>query len=179
MYRTMDGPTVTTLPLPGGDEGTRKTIGAMRELAVRGSRSLEVRDAVIRALRMNAAPHDIRAQVNTWFEWVKTSIYFLHDPRGTEWVQSPRYTLKAGAGDCDDRAVLLAAGLMSFGVPAHFKVAALDRRRPREMSHVYVVATVHGRPVSLDPTYEENRMGDDPARDTSRTWMVPVWPTSP
>jgi transglutaminase-like putative cysteine protease len=90
---------------------------------------------------------------------VRDSIYFLNDPAGTEWLQSPRATLDAGAGDCDDRATLLASMLQSFGVRSRFKVIAVDRRRPGSFSHVYLVADVSGRQVPLDPTYPDNEMG--------------------
>lgn len=172
MYRATEGTTVTSGPLPSGDAGVRKTLAAMIRLADQGSRDLDVRNAVIRAVSM-VPPHNIPRQVRAWFEFVRDRIYFLHDPHGTEWLQSPRVTLQAGAGDCDDRAVLLAAGLRAFGVPAMFKVVAVDRRRPGSMSHVYVVANLGGRQIALDPTYGQNNLGDEPPRP-SRTWMVPV-----
>jgi len=175
MYRAMEGFSTQTVPLPAGDRGTRKTVAAMRTLADRGSRDLAVRAAVIRALGASgAAPHNIPAQVRAWFEYVKNGIFFLHDPVATEWLQSPRYTLASGAGDCDDRATLLAAGLKSFGVPASFKAVAVDPRRPRSFSHVYVVANVMGRAIALDPTYDDNAMGDEPQTRMFRTWMVPA-----
>lgn len=174
MYRAMDGFSVVSGPLPDGDTGTRKTLDNMRRLAETGSRELAVREATIRAIQASAAaPHDLVAQTRAVFEYVRDSVYFLHDPAGTEWLQSPRYTLTVGAGDCDDRATLLAAMLMSFGVRSQFKVIAADPRRPGTFTHVYLVAYPAGRAVALDPTYAENLMGYEPPRPY-RTAMVPA-----
>lgn len=163
MYRPTDGPKITRTSLPNGDAGTRKTLGAMRELADRGSLDHTLRETVANVIRSaGVASHDIPNQVAAWFHYVRDAIYFLHDPTKSEWLQSPTYTLAHKFGDCDDRAILLAAGLMSFGVPAAFKVVALDRSKPGTMSHVYVVANVNGQAVGLDPTYAENFMGYEP-----------------
>jgi transglutaminase-like putative cysteine protease len=170
----MDGFSANTVPLPDGDTGTRKTLANMRALADKGSREMIVRETVIRAIRSaGVSPHNVEGQIRAWFEWVRDSIYFIHDPANTEWLQSPRYTLHVGAGDFDDRAILLAAGLRSFGVPADFKAVAVDPRRPATFSHVYVTVMIRGRQVALDPTYPSNTMGSEPPR-SYRTWMVPA-----
>lgn len=163
MYRAMEGYedfSVRSEPLAGGDQGTRRTVQAMRQLADQGSRDLVLRAATLNALRTGgAAPHDVPRQVRAAYEFVRDRIYFLHDPAGTEWLQSPRVTLTLGSGDCDDRAILLAAMLQSFGVRSQFKTIAVDPRRPDNMSHVYLVADVDGEPIPLDPTYPQNVMG--------------------
>lgn len=170
----MEGFTVTSAPLPSGDHGTRKTVAAMRQLVATGARDVTLRAAVLRVLRARATrDHDVAAQLRAWFEFVRDAIKFVHDPVGGEWLQSPRYTLELGAGDCDDRAVLLAAGLQAFGVRTSFKVVALDPARPDSFSHVYVVAHLGGRDVPLDPTYRDTALGAEPFRPT-RTWMVPA-----
>jgi transglutaminase-like putative cysteine protease len=170
----MEGYTVTSSPLPGGDTGTRKTLDNMRLLAEHGSRDPQVRERVISTVRYSgAAPHDVTSQVRAWFKFVRDSIYFINDPANTEWLQHPRYTLDTGSGDCDDRAVLLAAGLMAIGVPAAFKVVAADPRRPNTFSHVYVVARIGRGDVPLDPTYADNTLGTEPPM-IFRTWMVPA-----
>jgi transglutaminase-like putative cysteine protease len=174
MYRAMDGFTVRTTPLPGGDQGILKTLGAMRGLVDAASRQLDVREAAVRAIRLEAVgDHDMIGQVRALFHYVRDSIVFVNDPAGTEWVQSPRYTIASGAGDCDDRAVLLAALLRSIGVPCDFKVVAVDPRRPQTMSHVYVVARLGAIQIPLDPTYGDNRMGFEPRRPF-RTASVPA-----
>jgi transglutaminase-like putative cysteine protease len=137
----------------------------MRRFVDLGSRDLAVREFAVRAIRLAAiGDHDFVGQVRALFEAVRDSILFVNDPAGTEWVQKPSYTIQVGAGDCDDRAVLLAALLKSVGFPSRFQVAALDPRRPGTFSHVLVMVRLMGRDVALDPTYADNEMGERPPR---------------
>lgn len=163
MYRAMDGPSVSLSSLPSGDTGIKKTVANMQAMTEQAAHDPRVRSAVILALNMKGiASHHLPAQTEAWFEYIRDQIRFINDPVGVEWLQAPWYTLAVGAGDCDDRAMLLAAGLRSMGIPARFKIVAADPRRPQSFSHVYVVANVAGREVSLDPTYPDNVMGDEP-----------------
>jgi transglutaminase-like putative cysteine protease len=138
------------------------TLGFMHRLAVEGSKDLEVRSAAIEALdRFGARPHDPIAALGAVFGFVRDRIRFVGDPVGTQAVQSPRATLGLGAGNCAQRATLLAAMARSIGIPADlkFRVIAANPRAPRSFSHVYVVANVRGRQIPLDPTYRENPPG--------------------
>jgi transglutaminase-like putative cysteine protease len=175
MYRpATDGPNVFHTPLLSGDTGTRQTVDAMRRLVEQGARDPYVRAAVIRHLRSSAVgDHNVDAQVRAWFSYVRDRILFVNDPTGGEWLQAARVTLDVGGGDCDDRAILLAAGLKSIGVPVQFKIVAVDPNRSATFSHVYVVANVRGRWVPLDATYQDNTVGTEP-RHPYRTWMVPA-----
>lgn len=138
------------------------TLGYMQRLAVEGSKDLEVRAAAIEALGRYAAPaHDSVAALAAVFRYVRDRIRFVHDPVGTQAIQSPRATLELGAGNCAQRATLLAAMARSIGIPSQlrFRVIAANPRFPRSFSHVYVVASARGREIPLDPTYRENPMG--------------------
>lgn len=183
MYRTTDGlglvdARITSQPLPTGDRGTRKTLAEMRRLVTDGSRDMVVREAVVGAIRIADAPsHDALGQARAWFAYVRDRIWFVNDPVDTEWVQSPRVTLNLKAGDCDDRAVLLAAGLASIGIPSQFKVVAANPRFPDTFSHVYVEAQIAGQPVPMDPTYPFNTLGTEPPRVT-RMMRWPAWRTA-
>jgi hypothetical protein len=171
MYRAMDGPSVTTVPLPNGDAGTRKTLANMQRLVDSGSRDLVVRETAIRAIQSaGVSPHNVAGQIDALFEYVRDQVSFINDPVGTEWVQAPRYTLQVRGGDCDDRAVLLASLLRAIGVASSFKAVAADPRNPESFSHVYLM--VGGR--ALDPTYEQNRLGTEPPF-IARTLIVPAF----
>lgn len=138
------------------------TLGYMQAFAVEGSKDLEVRSAAIEALdRYGARQHDPTAALAAVFEYVRDRIRFVPDPVGTQAVQSPRATLGLGAGNCAQRATLLTAMARSIGIPAalRFRVIAANPNFPRTYSHVYVVATVRGRQVALDPTYRGNSVG--------------------
>lgn len=134
----------------------------MRSLALEGSRQLEVREAAIEAVRQaGVRSHDHRGELGAIFRFVRDRIQFVDDIRGVETLQGPRYTLHVMAGDCDDRATLLAAMLRSIGLNAdlRFRVIGVDPRHPGRFSHVYVVAVISGRELALDPTYARNRPG--------------------
>lgn len=138
------------------------TLGHMRRMVEAGARDAEVRAAAIDALqRAGAASHNATSQLAALFRFVRDQIFFVADPIGIQVVQSPRYTLERGAGNCTQRAVLLAALARSVGIPTdlRFRAIAANPRFPRTFSHVYVVATVGGRPIPLDPTYRNNEPG--------------------
>lgn len=137
------------------------TLGHMQREAVEGSKQLEIRRAAIMALHRDRVPsHDAPAALGAIFRFVR-ALRFVPDPVGTQAIQSPRATLSLGAGNCAQRATLLAAMARSIGIPARmsFRVIAANPRFPRGFSHVYVVANLAGREISLDPTYATNPMG--------------------
>lgn len=148
------------MELPSGDQGTRETLRIMRSLAHQGATQLEVRETAITALRAaGARPHDRLGELAALHNFVRDQIRFTRDPHGIETLQGPRYTLKVKAGDCDDRATLLAAMAKAIGIPTRFKAIGADPRRPGRFSHVYVVAEVNGKRVAADPTYNETPLG--------------------
>lgn len=176
MYRFMGGFTVTRGRFPPGDQGTRMTLDQMRKLALEGAQQFGVRHTALRILESaGAAGHDPRAELQALYQFVRDRITFRADIAGVETLQSPRYTLTARAGDCDDKAVLLAALARAVGIPAElaFRVVALNRATPGAFSHVYVVARVQGQAIALDPTYPETPMGWEPRRPF-RMSEVPV-----
>lgn len=137
-----------------------QTLGIMRGLAHRGARELEVRVAAIDAIvEAGVRPHDHLGEVHALFRFVRDRIHFVNDIDQVETLQGPRATLEIGAGDCDDKATLLASLLGAVGIPSSFKVIAADRRSPKSFSHVYLVAHVRGRDLPLDPTYAHTPPG--------------------
>lgn len=162
MYEQVGGFKVTHGRLPPGDAGTRKTLSLMRELARKGALRPEVREVAIGALQESGArPHDAASELAALHRWVRDRVRFVRDIAGVETLQAPHYTLHLMAGDCDDRAVLLAAMIRSIGIPAdlRFRVIAANRSRPRTFSHVYVMARIGRRDIALDPTYLGNPAG--------------------
>lgn len=163
---TLPQPNVFRGRLPSGHEGTRVTLAMMRELVKSSVGMPDIREtalAILRAARV--AAHDTVGEVAALFRFVRDRIRFTQDPAGIELLQDARETLRVQAGDCDDRAVLLAALLISIGVctDLRFRVIAADPRRPRDYTHVYLVARIGGRDVPLDPTYSDSVPGFEPA----------------
>lgn len=149
--------------LPPGDKGTRVTLAMMRDLALTGAKDPAVRETAIRVVQgsRTAREHDPASQLGALFAFVRDRITFIGDVAGVETLQSPRYTLRVRAGDCDDRAVLLAALARSINAAPgmRFRAIAANRAAPRQFSHVYVVARVDGRDLALDPTYRGTPVG--------------------
>ena len=153
--------------IPGGDLGTRATIGMMRSLARRGAQDLAVRETAIRVLQASGARgRDAMAELGALHRFVRDEIRFTGDIRGIETLQSPRYTLSVRAGDCDDKATLLVSMARAVGIGADlgFRTVAANPLRPRSFSHVFVIAVVGGKQIALDPTYQDTPMG----------WQVPA-----
>ena len=161
MYERTDSPVRASLyGLPDGDLGTRATLTTMQRLAEAGARDPDVRATAIEIITAaGARGHDPALQAGALHEFVRDRVLFVGDVAGVETVQSPRVTLRVMAGDCDDRATLLAAMLRAIGIRSRFRVIAADPRRRRSFSHVFVIATVSGRDIALDPTYRSNAAG--------------------
>lgn len=152
--------------LPPGDRGTRVTLGMMRSLALAGAKDPIVRETAIHIVQQQAREHDPESQLTALFRYVRDGITFIGDVAGVETLQSPSYTLRVRAGDCDDRAVLLVALARSIGLPADFRFRAIaaNPRAPRQFSHVYVVARIGNKDVPLDPTFHQAEPGYQYAR---------------
>jgi transglutaminase-like putative cysteine protease len=156
----LNGVSITRGSLPLGVAGTRKTLAMMQRLAQDGAKQLPVREAAISIVRdSGVSGHDRLGALRALFEFVRDRIYFVGDVAGVETLQSPRYTLSIGAGDCDDRSTLLAALARAIGIPVRFRVIAANRSRPSQFSHVYLVAQVGGRDVPMDTTYPNTPLG--------------------
>jgi len=71
---------------------------------------LDEGDPVARSLGLaffDAHPKDATARARAIHQWVKDHIWYVREPKET--FQSPAYTVRSGAGDCDDHANLLNA----------------------------------------------------------------------
>lgn len=81
---------------------------------------------------------------------MQTEIRYVMDPEGTEFLHPADWVLKLKAGDCDDKAILLAALLLSIGHTPRFKAVAFA---PEVFSHVWVQDSWPGSGwVDLEPT---------------------------
>jgi len=73
-----------------------------------------VRNTAIQTAKKHPGTYNIY-QVCDLFDYVVDNIEYISDPRGLEYMAKPSETLTAGAGDCDDHAILLAALIESIG----------------------------------------------------------------
>lgn len=92
---------------------------------------------------------DFAGEARRLFEFVRDQIRYVKDMDGVENLHTADQVLRQRAGDCDDKAILLAALLLSVGHTPRFVVAAFE---PDFYSHVWVQDDLDGRWVDMEPT---------------------------
>lgn len=137
----------------------------MRDLVNRYKRHDAVRSAALDLVR-SLPPKDYAREVNAIFTFVRDRIRYTKDVNGVETVQTPPATLELEAGDCDDKATLLAAMLESVGHPTRF--VAVGYTGPDTFQHVYVETYVGRRWVPLDATMTGAPVGWQPKPPSAR-----------
>jgi transglutaminase-like putative cysteine protease len=110
-------------------------------------------DIVIRTLAMDLTRHlqqkDYGAEACELLKYCRDNIRYVRDTRTVEVIQVPRRTLHLGAGDCDDKSVLLGAMLASLGHDVRFIAIALV---PGHFSHVWTQTRIRGKWLDLEAT---------------------------
>jgi predicted transglutaminase-like cysteine proteinase len=150
-------PTVTLQRLEPGDAGTDQTVREMIRMVESGRADLGINDAALSIIRAaNVRQKDYAGEITALFRWVRDRVRYVKDPIAVELVRNARETLKRRAGDCDDKAVLLATLLQSIGHNTRFKVVAT---RPGDFHHVLIEVSHKAQWVPLDPTVERAAPG--------------------
>jgi len=92
------------------------------------------------------------------FDKIK-SLPYREDPEKTETLMRPRFTMlmQGSGGDCDCKAIALAAYAKLQGLPCHF--VAIRRPGRTVFHHVAVEILVGGHWLFADPTYSYNLLG--------------------
>lgn len=125
--------------IPGGAEGVRTTLKVMAKLARQGSVNPLIRQFT-QTLVQSLSQKDRIGEIRSIGEFVRDSIRYVRDPVGTELVQTPDATMRLKSGDCDDKATLTAAMLLSIGHPARFVAIGFA---PGSFSHVFVETRIN------------------------------------
>jgi len=95
-------------------------------------------------------------------------IRYVADESGDRW-QAPEETIRRGAGDCEDQALLLHRLLRKDGIDSTVVFGVLDVEAA-ETGHAWVECELHGERYVLDPT---RRMTDARADlPPTRYWPV-------
>jgi hypothetical protein len=114
---------------------------------------------------------DDQCELDAVYDWVKSNIRYVSDPRSTDLFMQPANLLKmyekgAGGGDCDDHASLIVALLASLGWHMGLRAWGRGKNQNGDYVHVYAVA---GYPkknptedVGLDTTVEDASVGWEP-----------------
>jgi transglutaminase-like putative cysteine protease len=128
------------------------TLAALCELAKEGRKDMRVR-TVVEHIVHKLEPGDYASEAYAIYAWVCRNIRYLRDPHDVELVKDPANVLKSKAADCDEIATLLAAMLMSCGVPCRFCVVSFRKGVP---SHVFCQGLIGGKWVTFDPVAGPN-----------------------
>jgi transglutaminase-like putative cysteine protease len=116
-------------------------------LARAGKTDPRVRAAAV-ALTAHLPQKDFLGEIAAIFDYVQEETRYVRDPTEVELLHECDALLELRAGDCDDKATILAALLESIGVPTKFMAVGF---RPGQLSHVLVIALTDP-PLPLDPT---------------------------
>jgi transglutaminase-like putative cysteine protease len=138
----------TLAELPDGEAGVRATLKIMSAIKNAYKKLPTTRNLALSIVRDLPQKSFVR-QIHLLHEYVRDRISYVRDVAGVETVQTPDVTLHLRAGDCDDKAVLLASLLESIGHPTRFVAIGVS---PDRFSHVFVETRVGQKWMSLDPT---------------------------
>lgn len=162
-------PTVArTVAIPDGKAGTVATLRIMRQLARDAIRdpSQKIRNFALQIFA-DLPPRQWAAEVDRLHSFVRDQIRYVRDPVDLELVATPEKTLELRAGDCDDKATLLAALLEATGHPARFLAVGLNGG---PFSHVLTQSKIGPHWISLE-TIIAKPMGWHPQGVTSNYIM--------
>lgn len=114
--------------------------------------------ARLSVLYANDLGDKINWPLQKFYDFVK-NLEFRSDPRGHESIARPRLTLQENWPwrDCDDKSILIGAWLFANKIP--FKFEANSKAPSGHLHHVYVKASINGKPFFIDATYPKNRLG--------------------
>jgi transglutaminase-like putative cysteine protease len=144
----LPGRTIERKIIPSGVEGVRATLNEMRKFVRDYKKSDQVRSTaaeIVSPLQQK----NFMGEIKRLHAYVRDAIRYLRDIHGVEVVQSPPETLRRGYGDCDDKAVLLAALLESIGHPTRFVAVG---KAPGKFTHVYVETRRGPNWIALETT---------------------------
>ena len=137
----------------------------MAKLARQGSKNMMVRGLAVELTTAGfwdgtgLRQKDFSGEASTLFAYVRDEIRYVRDIADVETLHDAATILQQGAGDCDDKCILLAALLLSIGFE-HIEFVAIAFA-PNEFSHVWLRAWV-----------------DDPSQPAGGAW-VDMEPTEP
>jgi transglutaminase-like putative cysteine protease len=132
---------ITLMALPDGVAGIKATVALMVKLAQQSKRDYTIRNRalfIVEGLRQKAWFDEIRAL----HEYVRDEVRYVRDINGVETLATPVKTLQSMQGDCDDKALLLAALLESLGHETRFVAVGFT---PGQYDHVLVETKVRIR----------------------------------
>ena len=142
---------ISYIDYPSGVAGTRFTISKMFDLVAKGrANPVVIQTATI--ITRNIPHKDYFGEAAAIFDYVKKDIRYTRDPRGVELLMAPEITLKRGAGDCDDLALVIASLAEAVGMQSGFETVRANAQAPDEFTHVYAIIRTDRGWRAADPT---------------------------
>jgi transglutaminase-like putative cysteine protease len=135
----------------------------MRALVIKAKSSLPIRELALNLTR-DLQQKDYASEVEKIHNFVRDKVRYVQDISNVETIQTPIKTLQYGAGDCDDKSMLVAALLESINHPTRF-VAMGFNGEPH--CHVYVETKLGTKWIGVETT-EPVGLGWTPPNQTSR-----------
>lgn len=132
-----------------GPAGTNKTLRLMRDIVRQWRRAPLVID-LARRLTVGLPQKDYPGEVRALFCYVRDRIRYVRDPNGVEALATPEATLNSGAGDCDDKVILLASLLEAIGHPT--RMVAMKESPVGPYAHVFLETKLGSRWYALEST---------------------------
>jgi hypothetical protein len=150
--RLADVPPTILVEIPDGAAGTRATLKEMARIvrAYRVNPQITAEAAHIASLNM---PGNYRGEIDALHAWVRDYIRYLQDPVDVQALRTPDVTLALNAGNCAQKAILLATFLESIGHKTRF-VAVGYTGNPQEFEHVFAETKIGRDWLSLETTLQ-------------------------
>lgn len=136
------------LALAGGTQGIADTLRYMNQAVDQYKTHPKIRELALQLTR-GLQQKDYTGEARKIFDYVQKRVRYVRDINGVETLQTPLKTLEYGAGDCDDKAMLLSTLLQSLGHNSRFVAVGT---RPGVLSHVAVEDNINGNWVNLETT---------------------------
>ena len=143
-----------------GDEAIFNTLRLMKKIITESAGNYYVRRW---AEKIVENYKDKLNQVKAVFNFVATSMSYLHDPQGLEMLKSPLVSLQLleigekPLGDCDDLTILTLSLLKSIGF--YTKIKAVSTKSNKRFNHVYGQTKINNKWINLDLTRPEYGFG--------------------
>jgi transglutaminase-like putative cysteine protease len=134
-------------PLADGHAGTLRTLAVMRWLVRKDFHRSDTFSTIRNICR--ATP--LRPAAESLFLFARDGIRYVPDPPNLEKVSDFAHTTESREGDCDDKIVWLATGLVALDIPVRFVVQSYDGGT---WDHVYLELwdSTAWRWLAADPT---------------------------
>lgn len=120
----------------------------MRRLVREGKKSLPIRQTAL-SIVQSIPEKDHFAEISAIHAFVRDQIRYVRDINGVETIAQPDKLLEIGAGDCDDKSVLVASLLEAIGYTTRFVAVG---KFPGRYSHVLPEVNVKGKWIALETT---------------------------